>query len=98
MPIYEYLCSSCGAFDERRQMDAAGESADCPRCAQAAPRSYSLAVGSAGRVQRASGQGDPLERAHTGEPSIEKRATRGPGAGGAAHGHASSQRPWMIGH
>jgi len=79
-------------------MEAAGEPADCPRCAQAAARSYSLAVGSTGRVQRASGQGDRLERAHAGEPSIEKRAVRGSGAGGAAHGHTSSQRPWMIGH
>ncbi|TDN70203.1 zinc ribbon domain-containing protein [Paraburkholderia sp. BL10I2N1] len=38
MPIYEYRCDACGAFDQMRSVAARDLPADCPRCGMAASR------------------------------------------------------------
>ena len=42
MPIYEYECSEHGVFEELRPMQRCAEPADCPSCAQSAPRVLSV--------------------------------------------------------
>ncbi|RDJ99064.1 FmdB family zinc ribbon protein [Paraburkholderia lacunae] len=37
MPIYDYQCTQCGAFDQMQSV-AARHSALCPRCGEPAPR------------------------------------------------------------
>lgn len=38
MPIYDYQCASCGAFDQMRGVAARDLPAQCPQCGMAAPR------------------------------------------------------------
>jgi putative FmdB family regulatory protein len=38
MPMYEYLCHSCGPFEEIRPIGEFAEPTDCPDCGTAAPR------------------------------------------------------------
>ncbi len=40
MPLYEYLCVSCGLFEVHRPVVAAGKSARCPACNARADRQY----------------------------------------------------------
>ena len=32
MPVYCFTCDACGPFEVRRDIDAAGSPAGCPRC------------------------------------------------------------------
>ena len=38
MPVYDYLCETCGPFTEARPMAEFAAPQACPECAQAAPR------------------------------------------------------------
>ena len=96
MPVYEHLCATCGAFEELRVVESAGETAECPSCGEPGPRSYRLAPGSSPVGAHAAGQNERLERAQTGEPRTE--TTRRAGNSGVAHGHEAHARPWTIGH
>jgi putative FmdB family regulatory protein len=38
MPIYEYACDTCGAFDSMRPVSRRDEQAPCPECGVLSPR------------------------------------------------------------
>ena len=61
MPIYEYLCPTCGhKFDKLQSMNADG--ADCPHCEQPAKRAISVfaAVSKGGASEMSDFGGSPL--------------------------------------
>ena len=73
MPLYEFRCPSCGPFDLRRDMQEAGQAADCPSCGQPAQRRYTVSRGS--RSEGMLRGADKLDRARadralSGEPVI----------------------------
>ena len=38
MPLYDYQCPDCGAFDDLRPVSDAAEPAGCPQCGTLSPR------------------------------------------------------------
>jgi putative FmdB family regulatory protein len=38
MPVYDYLCTSCGPITAQRPMSAHADPIECPACGQEAPR------------------------------------------------------------
>ncbi|SEJ16455.1 FmdB family zinc ribbon protein [Paraburkholderia diazotrophica] len=38
MPVYDYECADCGAFEAVRRIAQRDEAADCPRCGSPAER------------------------------------------------------------
>lgn len=99
MPLYEFFCAECGPFEQRRAMSQASEPADCPSCAEPAPRLIS-----APNLRRTT----PLQRMMLGrnEAGAEPRVSRSPtgaepGAPAEPHTHNHKHhphRPWMLGH
>ncbi len=80
MPLYDFVCEGCGAFEAWRPVDDPG--ATCPSCSGAARRVYSVP-----RVRR---MGAPLrgalerEERSSGAPEVVSR----PGPGRRLHTHA----------
>jgi putative FmdB family regulatory protein len=81
VPLYEYRCPECGAFDVRRDPRQASAPLPCPTCSAPARRVYTApgttlrkgALAGAGAADRAR-----IDRALSGEPTVG-----GPGAGRA---------------
>ena len=114
MPVYDYMCESCGAFTALRPMAKSAERCCCPDCGAPASRAY-LSFPNIGGM-------DPARRAafETNErsahaPKLSKKAERDAGAhapgcaccGGGKSGAVytkdgaktfPSRRPWMISH
>ncbi len=109
MPVYEYMCSDCGVFEELRPMSRFADPCNCPTCGALSKRVMLT-------VPRLSAVSGAVKRAHeTNERSADspKRSSHGPNCGccggGAkkpgktlyrADGSKSfpSKRPWMISH
>ena len=106
MPIYDYLCPTCGPFEERRPMIESKASATCANCHAAAPR-----MPAAPRLNLMSSNNRIAETrneksAH--EPDVVHRMAahdsnaRGKHHRVQAHSHSHAQRPsprpWMLGH
>ncbi|HBT34243.1 MAG TPA: FmdB family transcriptional regulator [Pusillimonas sp.] len=114
MPVYEYLCNSCGDFTAVRRVSERDAECACPQCGQAASRvlltAPKLAVmSSAQRAAYATNE----RSAHAPLTSTEyqERQRHGPGCSccnGAKNRktHVSADgaksfpgtRPWMISH
>lgn len=104
MPIYDYLCQSCGPFEKRRAMTESQQPSICPTCGQPAPRMMTVV-----RLNLMPGNKHMAEErnernAH--EPGVLEKAgsrehvsqTDGK-SGHVHHDHSRSfSRPWMIGH
>jgi putative FmdB family regulatory protein len=91
MPVYEFICTTCGAFTQQRRLQEAGEPMACPQCQVIATRIYSTAgvIRTSGALRRR------LER--SAEPKVVTRApTVTPAA--AAPYQTASGRPWQLGH
>jgi putative FmdB family regulatory protein len=87
MPLYQFACDRCGPFEEWRLYREAGGVGVCPRCGQAAPRTYAApAVFGTAAAARA-------ERAARAEPQVVMRPHHTSRTPHRAHG-----RPWAIGH
>lgn len=110
MPVYEYLCNSCGPFSELVSMELFNKPHDCPECATPAPR---VMLTAPNRTFMSSA----LKKAHTtNERSVDspKRTSHGPGCGCCGGGGKKissstlhrpdgsksfpNKRPWMISH
>jgi putative FmdB family regulatory protein len=66
MPIYEYICSECGAdFELLRSLSEADKGADCPHCHKPAQRKLStfacFSTTSAGVPTRIAGTGSSCD-------------------------------------
>ncbi|MDT7953366.1 MAG: zinc ribbon domain-containing protein [Acetobacteraceae bacterium] len=106
MPVYEYLCGSCGPFSAMRPMSAYAAPAPCEGCGAAAPRALLTAPAFSGMDQG-------VRRAHaTNERSANApiQSRKHPPSCGCcrpagkrvaeAVGAKSfpAARPWMISH
>lgn len=110
MPVYQYLCRSCGPFSEMKPMAESAAPANCPSCAEASPRTLSAPHVRGVRASVNYGLESRNEKsAH--EPQVVRHFGRKNGhrerdghahnRNGlcAHHGHTNkSHRPWMVGH
>ena len=113
MPIYDYVCDTCGAFSLLRRIDQRDAISNCPTCQRTSRRMLLAApalsaVAAHARVAHATNE----RAAHAPLTSAEYRATRHPpgcGCCGAKSNHATvrggdaakgfpAKRPWMISH
>jgi putative FmdB family regulatory protein len=79
MPIYDYLCEHCGAFEAMRPMAAAAEPAECV-CGRAAPRVMVQAPGLAD-MDPARRQAHATNERSAHEPGVSTRGARAAGHG-----------------
>ena len=92
MPTYEFLCDTCGPFEQRRSLNEAGDPMACPSCQTVAQRIYSTSgfiftAGAALRRRIESGvQPTVVKRAPSEEPSPQKLQ------------QSVHSRPWQLGH
>ncbi|MEO1679595.1 MAG: zinc ribbon domain-containing protein [Pseudomonadota bacterium] len=110
MPVYDYWCDECGAFEALAPIANYADPCACPQCAALSPR-VMLKAPTISKVSSA------VRRAHeVNERSADspKRSSHGPGiaargpelrrAGSRVTVHSdgsksfASQRPWMISH
>ena len=110
MPIYDYLCPACGAFEARRPMSESQAPVVCATCRTAAPR-----MPAAPRLNLMSANNRYAETrneksAH--EPDVVHRMAAPEGhahgkhgkhhhhvhAHGPGHAKRTNPRPWMLGH
>ena len=73
MPLYQFHCDHCGAFDQRLDFQQAKDDRTCPSCARPARRVFT-APGvrtAAGPIAQASAQDRArFDQARTGEPTV----------------------------
>ncbi len=87
MPLYDYRCSTCGAFEAHAAMAARTDARACPCCGRASPR-----IPSGVHLARADLAPFAREERSRHEPLSCTRTIPAPRTG-AARG-----RPWMLGH
>lgn len=94
MPVYEFLCESCGPFEERRSFESTAEPMSCPKCGDGARRVYSMPA----TKRMPAGLSKALDRSE--KSASEPEVVRRPAArrGGQGHHHHSPGRPWTVGH
>ncbi|TCJ16145.1 zinc ribbon domain-containing protein [Rubrobacter taiwanensis] len=94
MPVYEFVCESCGPFEQWRSMGESGADMSCPECGEAARRLYTAPA-----IRRMSaGLYRALDRAE--KSASEPEVVRKPGKGRdlrSGHRHGPG-RPWALGH
>ncbi len=82
MAAYDYRCGRCGAFEVERPMGSAPPAVRCPRCGDAAARSWSMpaltAPRSARRRAQEAAERSAYEPAVTGGPAALSRTPRRP--------------------
>ncbi len=92
MPTYEFVCASCGPFEQRRSLREAGDPMTCPLCQQVAQRIYSTAA-----VILASGAvGRRIEQ--SAEPTVVKRPVSEENSPQQTLQQSARGRPWQLGH
>lgn len=99
MPLYEFSCSRCGPFEERRSFEDAAAPASCPACATTAARVFGAPWSRRMPALRASVHERNEKSRH--EPARMTRAERDRAFGGqpSHHGHRHGpSRPWQVGH
>jgi putative FmdB family regulatory protein len=113
MPVYDYLCPSCGPFADMRPMAECELPQDCPECVRPAPRAFltapHLATMDAGRRKAFATN----ERSASAPTSLkEMKSKHGPGCGCCSGSKSMrytrrgkdgsksfpTSRSWMISH
>lgn len=105
MPLYSYICSSCGEFSDWQSITASAEPAACPQCGGASRRAVTaptiLSMDPHRRIAHARNEKSAHEpkvvRAEDLKPHDHRHDHHHHHHGGGMHVHQSS-RPWMIGH
>lgn len=98
MPIYEFVCETCGPFEQRRSVQQASEPMVCVTCQTVARRVYSLP-----NLSRTSST-EHKARLHNEQsadrPRVEQRARSEDATPSGRHPmtHHAPRRPWMVGH
>jgi putative FmdB family regulatory protein len=110
MPVYEYLCDTCGPFIRMRPMSEYDLPFDCPRCRASAPRVLLTAPQCLGMsVQRRHAHAANERSAHAPGVRSALNAPHGAGCGCCATSNSKlrpksaaksfpSRRPWMLSH
>ena len=97
MPIYEFLCDTCGPFEHQRSFDEANNPMLCPTCKAVAKRVYSIP----GLVKTPPALAKARLRAEKSayEPELVRRQRpAGEEVSGSTTAHQQHGRPWQIGH
>ncbi len=95
MPVYEFLCDSCGPFERRRSIGESDAPMLCPACDETASRVYSMP----GFTVLSRGQKELRRReGQSGEPrlGVKSRPEETPAA--AQKLQRGGGRPWEISH
>lgn len=95
MPVYEFVCETCGTFEEHRPLDEATQPLSCPACGRPATRVYSAPA--VRRLSRASAEAHERNERSVHDPKVVKRPRPDPPAGPSKPGHGHG-RPWQLGH
>jgi|ERR1700733_12423139 putative FmdB family regulatory protein len=110
MPVYDYLCSDCGAFSELKPMSAFSDPCDCPGCGQLSERAIlqapfiagmdstkrtAFAVNERSAHEPRSSQNSGAHKAGCSCCRPLKSKTRVSPSGAKSF---PSARPWMISH
>ena len=92
MPTYEFVCATCGPFEQRRSLSEAGDPMTCPLCQQLAQRIYSTAgvILASGAVSRRIEQ--------SAEPTVVKRPVSEENSSHQTLQQSARGRPWQLGH
>lgn len=113
MPVYDYLCDSCGPFTVMRPMSECAEPHDCPDCGAAAARAILTAPYFSSMSQIARKVAATNERsAHAPRSFAEYQAKHGANCSCCSGNKRGSKalrskdgaksfpnaRPWMISH
>lgn len=111
MPVYEYLCQSCGAFTQMRPMAECELPSDCPDCGAQAPRviltaPHCTTLSTQARLAFATNE----RSAHAPRTLSAMKRTHGPGCACCSPKSSRTKRrdkngasfptsrPWMISH
>ena len=97
MPIYEFLCETCGPFEHQRSFDEANNLMPCPTCKAVAKRVYSIP----GLVKTPPALAKARLRAEKSayEPELVRRQRpAGEEFSGSTTVHQQHGRPWQLGH
>ncbi|SRR5712691_42491 len=97
MPIYEFVCATCGLFECWRSVDECSQPMLCPTCKTIARRAYSVP----GLVRTPPALAKALQRAE--KSAYEPEAVRRPRPAGEeaavpTHRYQQHGRPWQLGH
>ena len=97
MPLYAFVCESCGPFDEFRPVEDAAEPMACPSCAGPATRVLTTPAALRPAAIR-SAEARNEKSAH--EPAVRSGREQPPQDAPAPppKPHHSHGRPWQIGH
>ncbi|GAA5234835.1 zinc ribbon domain-containing protein [Verticiella sediminum] len=107
MPLYEYVCTSCGAgFERLAPLARRHESAPCPACGEAAGERAVLTPPALSTLSAAARQAHAVNERSRHEPRSSARhgmscmcCKPGRAGGGEAQPKAfPNSRPWMISH
>lgn len=98
MPMYEFVCETCGPFEQRRSMSEAGEPMECPACYAVATRVYSLPNLVRTSIVERTARSRNEQSAD--QPEVGSRPYREDAT--PSHRHPNPRRgprrPWMVGH
>jgi putative FmdB family regulatory protein len=92
MPTYEFLCATCGPFEQRRSLKEAGDPMTCPACQGVAQRMYSTSgvILTSGAARRRLSQ--------SAEPMVVKRQASEEPLSPQTLQQSVHSRPWQLGH
>ena len=79
MPVYDYMCESCGAFTALRPMSKSAEPCGCPDCGAPASRTY-LTFPNIGGMNPARRNAFETNERSAHAPKLSKKAERESGA------------------
>jgi putative FmdB family regulatory protein len=101
MPLYDYYCERCGAFEQQRPLSQAGEPVPCPSCQALAQRVITAPFLATMKSSTRKAHERNERSAH--EPQVIRREPPVHEHGGPHHHHPHrhrqrAHRPWMIGH
>ncbi|WP_299967926.1 FmdB family zinc ribbon protein [uncultured Roseobacter sp.] len=109
MPLYDYLCETCGPFTAFAKLDQYADPIACPDCTATAPR----VMMNAPRLAIMNGSTRVAHATNERSADSPKRSSHGPGCACCSSGksrpsktlhHADgaksfpTKRPWMISH
>lgn len=96
MPVYEFLCHTCGPFEQWRPFEAAADPMPCPDCKAIAKRVYTLP----GLYKTPPALAGARARAEKSAFEPEVAAREGPASEEFARPRMISKRgrhPWVVG-
>ena len=92
MPTYEFLCATCGPFEQRRSLEEASDPMTCLACQGVAQRMYSTSrvILTSGAARRRLSQ--------SAEPMVVKRLASEEPLSPQTLQQSVHSRPWQLGH